>query len=836
MNTIKRALFVAAALAVSLVSGISPALASTGPWTWSDLSSLIAERQNRPIWAMAYASPYWYFTDGQDLWSGGHVWKTEGSVIADITYDVRNAGLSRVDDMVNDGATVLFLKNVTARNNSFEVWSYNGSMSNQTSRIRSYLDSDESIASIQGKNGTWAVVTSKGRVYFWTFLTGSITQFSTGVTITSTLPYRASVLSTWTGWGSVFPVAVAPVADGWLIAAGGENNGMKFFKRKDDGTSQDITSRFEQQGISFMASNGVTAFFGEFRTGRYEATALYAARIATYDGTTVRTIAVADPNALRLAFTADPNALPKAFTDAKIGWNGTSWMIVAGKRITRFDGTSFQDLGATRDYFTTIAGSLNGTFLLGGAESTDGSFSPSYPLMAKLTKVTEGTASVTTNTSSNVTIANNISSWTWLDPNQTWINQNQTMTFNVGSWSANGLQRIEIIVNGSVRRTCELYGATGNQTCNATLYGGDYPLYTSAAVNAKITDTKGQVAWTTLQNIYATNNGTTYSTYNSNTSGDVSTWISLDPAGSVLNRNSSTTLRVSASASQGLSRVDVYGNSSLLRTCSFSYQTGTQTCDVTVSGWNYTAGTTLTLNTKATDVNGKTAWSDNRIVTIQDAPTTVSTASTGTSSANMSSWIWSSPDVTALATNGSATFNIGAWGKNGLQRIEIYVNGSIWNTCNWGVVYGNQTCATTINASSFGTNATVFVNAKITDGNGQVAWSDARTYTTANSTTVTTNTPSASTNQTGWINIWSNRDNGYARYDRVTFTANANDADGINRIDLLVNGVLVKSCNTQTTCTYSGSYANRTSVSYGANLVDNRGSATWTGYRAIRRK
>jgi hypothetical protein len=108
-------------------------------WSWTDISNKIAERQNRPIWAITRGEPYWYFTDGQELYSGGHVWRTDGTYIADITVEVRNAGLTRVDDIVSDGSTVLFLKNITNRDASVEGLSYNTQRGYQslTSPLRS---------------------------------------------------------------------------------------------------------------------------------------------------------------------------------------------------------------------------------------------------------------------------------------------------------------------------------------------------------------------------------------------------------------------------------------------------------------------------------------------------------------------------------------------------------------------------------------------------------------------------------------------------------------------------------------------------------------------------
>ena len=110
-----------AMLAMGLTAITNAASSQTGPRKWSDISDKLNVRKNRPVWASAFAHPYWYLTDGQELYTGGHVWKTDGSVMTDITAEVRKAGLNRVDDIVTDGTTVIFLKNVVSATRNFEA-------------------------------------------------------------------------------------------------------------------------------------------------------------------------------------------------------------------------------------------------------------------------------------------------------------------------------------------------------------------------------------------------------------------------------------------------------------------------------------------------------------------------------------------------------------------------------------------------------------------------------------------------------------------------------------------------------------------------------------------
>lgn len=1135
--------FAAAFLFAATVLVGAPALtkAATGPWSWTDISNQLTVQTNRPVWAMAYANGSWFYTDGQDLWNGGQVYRYDGATQVNITADVRNAGISRVDDIVSDGQNVLFLQNVAPRNNSLQVLAYNGTYTNLTNRIQTNLSSNEGAVQIVGSNGTLAILTTLGRVILYTQSSNTLRTAQ----LSWSNPYLEYQQNHTSHPIDMLRASIQPIQGNWIVLYQDGNGRIQIRKIDQYGSVSQITYPGDQYDhVTTFASNGQKMLLaGNIATGNLAIGIQFA---YVYDGSNFQKIT--------------SNA-PYRWEGAVVTWDGSSWMIVQGKNVYRFDGASFENLDQTRDYFITAASNGSGTILLGGAISVLGNTQPTNPLTAKLVKVvndggasntnssfgsgrtftsnngptlttmgnpsnfivgnggtfiyratasdsnginridlyangarvktcydstcdfsaeyfTNGlstravpfyaratdnsgystdneynpdnvtinqnsTASANTNTS-NTTVSNGISSWSWVEPNQTTIRRDQFMTFNTGAWSTAGLSRIDIYVNGVVRRTCSLGNATGNQNCSVSLYGGDYPLNTGVAMNAVITDSAGKTAWTPLVTLTVVDtNGTT----NTNTASDISTWTTLEPTGSILNRSNSVVFHVNASASQGLSRIDVYGNNAILRTCYFNSLSGNQTCDVTIYGSNYNAGTQLNLSALATDVHSRTAWSDSKTVSIQDnnsnttnngnisvsswtdpsssinqntsmtihasasAPQGLSrldvyvngsvirtcyfssaygtqncdtsvyggsysvgsqlsinvkatdassntawsnvqyvtiqnpnSNNTNTTNANGTSWIWSSPETSTLNASNNTVFNVGANDPNGIQKIEIYVNGSVWNTCNLGNAYGNQSCSTTINGSSFVIGTSVYVNARITDSQGNIMWSDSRTYsvtgtntsagtsqssnwvwstpetgtlasgqsatfsvgawdqngiqridmwvngqvkhtcnlgnaygnqtcavtitandyqpgtsvfvnaaiinsqgqtTWSNSRTYaipTTNTGSTGTtgfpmNLPGSISVTSNHDAGFTAQDTITFSANAMDQNGLARIDLLVNGVLVKTCSNTATCSFTGGpYSNRTTVMYGANLVDKDGYALWTGYKTIYKK
>lgn len=1148
------------AILASMAFSTAPALAGGG-YAWTDISDKIAERTNRPVWAMAYASPYWYLTDGQDLWSTGHVWRTEGTTMADITTDVRNAGISRVDDIVSDGQSVIFLKNVVGFNNNIEALSYNGSYTNRTATLRNVLRSNENLTSIKGKDGIWMFVTSQNRVFSWNQGSNQVSQitlpFSTpysntnstdnleGYAIRHSSPPDGSnwfrvtqVLPTSGGWIFVIPTINGTNGHGW------SSSDWKVYSYTN-GSFTNITSNLSSY-LNYFAtaySNGSQVFLvTDLNINDRSAWVI--------DGTTVKKIS---------------NVPGISWNKAIVSNDGSRWVIISNKDYAILEGTTIFLNDPTRDLFLNGAGNGNGTILLGGTVSELGRNEPTYPLTLKLVKLTSGsTANGTTNSSgtfgggktyssysgpnlttsgnpsdyevgngdtfvyratasdsngidrieiyansarvqtcyadtceySNVYYTNGLSTraipfsakaydrngnltessnenltinqsgsntgnttgngqingqngntyfWTWTEPNNaTYIKRGETLTYNVGATDADGLKRIEVYANGYLKRTCDYYSATGNQTCSATLYGNDYSLNSQVALNARITDANNAESWTALQ--YLTVQDTNYN--NSNTTGDISAWGWFDPSGSTLARNGSTTFRVQANATQGLSLIEVYVNGSLKRTC-FGQQNimatrlyGTQSCDMTIYGTDYSNGSALSLNARATDYYGKTAWSDSKTITVQDNGTGQGTSINGSvgleASPNKTSfnngeqvtfngsaqdpdglqrieiltngsvsktcyysnstswetcayttnvysdgnytktfnvsvnaydrygytrgvnpitysvygqngsnsnngtgdypavWSWSDPDKSEVTTAESVVYRVGAWDNDGLNRIEIYVNGILAQNCNFGTsaAYGNRECQYTLNGGNFKDGDQVYVNAKAVDVQSREAWASARTYrikggTTSNSnrsswiwsdpnvseingsqnvmfyvgawaqngvrkieilangsvvktcdygysasgnqqcgvpvatsyagttyanysgrvtdgnyTTFDSETKSYTikngTTQTsdigGTISMSSDRDNGYSASDLIKFTANGQDANGVDRIELMVNARLVKVCYTGSCSWTGGPYADRSSVTYGARLVDLKGNSYFTGYKTIYKK
>lgn len=373
---------------LAVLFGLVPFVVSAQaqPWNWSDISNKLNARTNRPVWAMARAGSVWFTTDGQDLSARGHVWRTDGTNVKDITSDVRGAGIGRVDDIVSDGSTVLFLKDVALPGNVFEAVSFDGSKYvNRTEQLRAWFDADEGLAQVSGSHLGWAFVTTKNRVR----ISGPIDrlkmrpeaksgdEMAVPVDEVPEYAYTARYASHHVSpdeRSGFFPAAAVPFENSWFIAQRKADGKTGFLVWNRTTGMEDVTSR--SGGIvelRFIASNG--------------ATVLVAGSTVAH-GATDRVLLIGAESTTDLTEQA-ATVLPFDWSHAIAGWNGTSWMILSGKQLVRFDGSAFVSYGKTRDYFLNIDGAPNGTFLLGGVVSDASHNDVPEKLVAKLVRVTE---------------------------------------------------------------------------------------------------------------------------------------------------------------------------------------------------------------------------------------------------------------------------------------------------------------------------------------------------------------------------------------------------------------------------------------------------------------
>jgi hypothetical protein len=318
---------------------------------------------------------------------------------------------------------------------------------------------------------------------------------------------------------------------------------------------------------------------------------------------------------------------------------------------------------------------------------------------------------------------------------------------------------------------------------------------------------------------------TNNSSNNNNNNGNASVSLSTTDNRTSYGLNETFTLNAYANDPDGIRRIDLYANNVLVNTCTLSNSTYGN-CSSNVIGSNYTSGSmSLPLQAKVTDSSYNTFWSDIKNVQI---------GSGNNNSYNTTVTISLSPNQTSFQRNQSFTVSANAYDGNGIQKMEIYVNNSLAQTCN-SSYNTSATCSTSVTGSNYGNVTSLPIQVKVTDNSSNVVWSDTTNVQLTDNYN-NNNQGNSQINVPGTLSVNSSADNGYTSGQNITFTANGADDNGIQRIELYVNGDVVQTCNGSGTCSYTGGPYSASSLTYGAKLIDNLGNSTWNGYKTIYKK
>lgn len=826
MNKLFTRLMIAVIAIVGLAT-VAPqsTLAGTGSWQWSDISDKLTARENRPVWAMARAESYWYLTDGQDLASGGHVWRTDGSVVDDITAQVRNAGLSRVDDIVSDGQMVIFLKNVVSSSRNYEALSLKGGTYGYPAyKWQSLMNSDEGLASVSGKNGQWIIVSTKNRIFHW--IPSNNTYYQLPVPADAINPqilYSTRHTSPMEGHNNFIATQTLPTHNGWIyIVPNSKNywpnsmplNSVQIYHDSNYLEFNNISSNF--LGLNFVnavASNGQQALIvGGDQPANYN-------KVYLVEGASVKQVY---------------NVPNIAWNKALISHNGKSWMIVSDKDLIRFDGTNFETLGRTRDYFVTSIGNGNGTFLLGGAVSSEGYNQPISPLTAKLVRIDENTGYVPDQNNTVVTsninwnekvdtikgATNNITYWAWFNPG---LKNHENVTdpkYTVGAQSNDGISKIELYINGARQRVCEFNNSKGNVECAMFIESTGYAYGTDVNVDAKITSGKGKVATVPVRAIrfYDTNTTATMSVGNNTP---------------YLYRGSSNNVTVNGYAGTGIERVEIYVNGQVKQTCYAGSDARYSTCNVSLNGNDYNMGSGVAFNGRVIAKGGQEAWTWLGYYTVKDNDNYYDYNNNN----GQNPWLYFDPSGNNLSSNQSKTIKAQAYDTDGLKMIEILVNGQVKQTCYFNRAYGTQSCQVIIYGNNYNSYNNIPVYVRATDYYNNAIISDTQYLTTS-----AVDIDYSNNGLSAWFsgNVQSGD---IERYSNKTFDFYGQSSSGLRRLDLYANDSIMATCtyndvvNTSQSCSRTVSlsgYSDYQTVKFRVKATDKYGYTNWSPIISMR--
>jgi len=821
MNKLFTRLMIATLAIVSLTAMVpQSALAATGPWQWSDISDKLTARENRPVWAMARAESYWYLTDGQDLAAGGHVWRTDGSVMDDITAQVRNAGLSRVDDIISDGQMVIFLKNVVSNSRNYEALSLKGGTYGYPAyKWQSLMNSDEGLASITGKNGEWMLVSTKGRVFKWVSASNTFEQMNVPMNRTwdySQLLYSTKHTSPIEGHNAFMVTQALPTNNGWIFVVPNVYYTSPRFNEHQFAQSWTVynytsngnyNSLVTLNYINAIASNGSQVLIvGGDQVTNYNKAYLV-------EGTSVKQIY---------------NLPGIAWNRALISHNGKSWMIVSGKDLARFDGTNFETLGRTRDYFVTSIGNGNGTFLLGGAVSSEGRNEPTSPLTAKLVRADENTgyASTPSNTvtASNINwnekldtakgTSNNITYWAWFNPGLKNHENIIDPKYTVGAQSKDGINKIELYINGARQRVCEFGNSKNNVECAMFIESTGYAYGSDVSVDAKITNGKDQVTTVPVRAIR----------FHDTT---VTATMSVGNNTPYLYRGSSNNVTVNGYAGTGIERVEIYVNGQVKQTCYAGSDYRYATCNISLNGNDYNAGGGVAFNGRVISKGGQEAWTWLGYYTVVDGNGTY----VPTSQHSSTNWFDFDPSGNDLNYNQSKTIKARAYDTDGLKMMEILVNGQVKQTCYFNRVYTAQSCQVTIYGSNYSDQTNIPVFTRATDYYNNVTNSNTQFLNAGQS---------YGNNYDTTLSAWfgANVQSGdIQKYTDKTFEFYGQSSRGLRQLDLYANDVVIATCtyndpaNSAQSCTKTinlSNYSDYQTVKFRVKATDKYANSNWS--------
>ena len=644
-----------------------PKTAQTGAWHWEDVSENVGLRDGRAIWAVAKAGSYWYFTDGINFNEHGKVMRTDGQSYEDITLYVQQQGLERVDDIVSDGEGVMFLQDIVKKDGSYKAVSFDGeSYEDATELLKEAIGEGQGFVSLQGKDGFWVAVTNNGEVRAFgetkfNFIEGLTQEQQVGLILQASIlagavqsevttfeelrtqideedmqalelaelmlsvnlttkysdqmKYAMRHVSVADGY-SYLPVSVVLMDDAYLVAVKDAYKDKyadetRFFMFGRGMFFEDVTDKIGNiKYLHAMATDGRSV--------------IIAGSDADDSASATNKVLYFDGENQALDLTAKAKQLPfDNWNRTSIASNGSSWMILSGKYLVRFDGNNFEDLGETRDYFINVTGAPNGMFYLGGLVSSKGMMEPARPWKSKLVLVKEdgytsipeeSTDSTETTTQdlqqqNSTAVSEDTVDVKWPVIKNSILKKGKVQTVEVTAGAVEGLKKIDIFADKSIIKTCNFNLEKTMQSCSMSFSGDDYPDMSFVKISGIATNANDQQVYS--DGVYLAIVGA--DTFNSNYV--LGAGILGSSGDGIVAPGAKVTYKVDATIDSGLKKIEIFKDGQSSKTCDFT-DTDNGTCEMEVTA-GLVPGGNINFITKFMSVDDQIIYGGARVLEIR---------------------------------------------------------------------------------------------------------------------------------------------------------------------------------------------------------------------------
>ncbi|MFA6446732.1 MAG: hypothetical protein WCW31_00555 [Patescibacteria group bacterium] len=724
------------------------ASAATTDLSWQDISNQLQARQNRPVWAVAYANSAYLMTDGQDITSGGHVWRMENGKISDISQEVCQAGLSRVDSIAGGPRFALYGQ-TSDKCSSTASKNFDVSTAIKLQQIPQELLSlpnDVTKGSISAYDGTvWLIINGKnlysydgqklsalGRTqdYFTSIASDGNGSFILGGAVSNmnsdspTLPLTAKLVKVTEGQ------IKAAAENRKLNTVKGTTNKISYWSwlEPNDSRHDNITDpKFTVGAQSAAGLKTVDLYVNGIKIKSCDAgntkknftcSASIFSKAFAY-GSEVKLSAMVTNSKGK---TASVPVQSIYFYDATAHANGT--LVESGRTSTykvsaeAEDGIKQIDIYLNGKVSQTCLESqacelqINKNDYAKGSELAVNARALGKNGLDNWTKLE--TIKVDSTAAPVITANQKLFAWFWSEPSDNILGANQSKLVRAQAIAADGLSSIQIIANGQVKQICHFNGQTSAQTCEATLFGNDYASNSSVPVSVKAIDLNGKEIYAETQYLLARPDNKQAFT--------LIAWLNMNPESLNMASYEKKVIHAGGDSTNGVKKIEIFVNGKVHETCEFYDRSSSHSCDTQVVGnLPYADMGFMAINAKVTDLSGNISWSPTQIINITDAkfrPTN-----------ELNTTLIVNPDDQILRADQSKDVTATAFATKGLKEVNIYVNDTLWQTCSTNNANQERTCSLNVSGRMYGNGAVVTVRANAIDSEGYIAWSEPKTFT-----------------------------------------------------------------------------------------------------------